>query len=384
MLSTLTTLGRSLVYSRQLVRYWGRKPIEVVDGLINEDDHVIVDPFGGSGSMVLEAPRKGKRAVYADINPYAWLIAHVQIAGADSAEFNTAAGRVVRRARNIEGLIRRRTLPNDWLRYSNSASFIKRRNFDRVYQFFPRENFRKLLALLRAIDETVVSVNTKLALYLAFASSLYPSSLMKRRKSGSWGVPSYWAPQDNNPVDAYEAFSRSVKRIHGFLRQGRFYSVCYTDICDAHVRLLLSNALSIEYYRDYTLITDPPFTDEIQYMELSFFYWAWLRISALPKIMASLVGRKVAFRFADELVINKNREFDINIYINRFRKFLLRTKHVRRKVLIFHEENARLLNVIREAIGEVWGRFKEEKFTLDIHRKVGPRGGNTYVAFIAE
>jgi hypothetical protein len=40
-------------------------------------------------------------------------------------------------------------------------------------------------------------------------------------------------------------------------------------------------------------------------MELSFLYSAWLRASALPKMMASLVGRKMAFRFADELVINK-------------------------------------------------------------------------------
>jgi len=33
------------VSSRQLVRHWGRKHIEVIDGLINEDDHVIVGPF---------------------------------------------------------------------------------------------------------------------------------------------------------------------------------------------------------------------------------------------------------------------------------------------------------------------------------------------------
>ena len=36
-----------------------------------------------------------------------------------------------------------------------------------------------------------------------------------------------------------------------------------------------------------------------------------------------------------------------------FRKFLLGTRHVRRKVLTFHEENAGLLNAIRDAIGEV-------------------------------
>ena len=33
------------MYSRQLVRHWGRKHIEVIDGLINEDDHVILGPF---------------------------------------------------------------------------------------------------------------------------------------------------------------------------------------------------------------------------------------------------------------------------------------------------------------------------------------------------
>jgi len=119
-------------------------------------------------------------------------------------------------------------------------------------------------------------------------------------------------------------------------------------------------------------------------MELSFFYWAWLRASALPKVMAGLVGRKVAFSFVDELVINKNRGFDINIYINRFRKFLLGTKRVRRKALTFHEESARPLNVIREAIGDVWGQFEEERYTLDMHRKAEPRGGNIRVAFIAE
>jgi len=38
------------MYTRQLVRYWGRKPIEVIDGLINEDDHVIVGSFVSSAT----------------------------------------------------------------------------------------------------------------------------------------------------------------------------------------------------------------------------------------------------------------------------------------------------------------------------------------------
>lgn len=370
--------------SRQLVRYWGRKPIDVVRNLIRDDDYVVIDPFGGGGSIILEALRRGKRAVYADINPYAWLVTHVYVAGADPAEFSDAANDVLKRARDIEGSIRRRALPNDWLYYSDGTPFIKRRNFDRVSQFFPRENFRKLLALLQAIDEVSTSINTKMTLYLTFAASLYPSSLMNRRNAGSWGVPSYWAPQNSNPMSAYDAFNRSVRRIRDFLRRGRFYTVCYTESCDADAQLLLSSALCIEYHSDYTLITDPPFTDEIQYMELSFFYWAWLRVSELPKMMANLIGRRVVFRFADELVVNRSRGVVFNTYIGNFRKFLLRTGHVRRKILIFHEESTRLLNAIREAIRNAWGPFREERFVVDTHRRVGPRGGNAYVIFIVE
>jgi hypothetical protein len=372
------------VLSRQLVRYWGRKPVDIVSGLIRNDDHVIIDPFGGSGSIILEALRRGKKAVYADINPYAWLVTHVNIAGADTMEFDDAVNYVVKRAYEIENYIKRRVLPNDWLYYNNGASFIKRRNFDRVSQFFPRENIRRLLALLRAIDEVNASINTKMALYLAFASSLYKSSLMNRRGAGSWGVPSYWAPQSSNPLNAYDAFNRSVKRIRNFLRQSKFYTVCYTESCDADVRLLLENALHIKYRNDYTLITDPPFTDEIQYMELSFFYWAWLRVSALPRIMTNLIRRRITYRFTDELVVNRNRGINTSIYMDNFRKFLLRTRHVKRKILIFHEERTEFLNTIREVVRNTWGSFREEEFIVNNHRKVGPRGGNTYVLFIIE
>jgi len=100
--------------------------------------------------------------------------------------------------------------------------------------------------------------------------------------------------------------------------------------------------------------------------------------------MANLIGRRVVFRFADELVVNRSRGVVFNTYIGNFRKFLLRTGHVRRKILIFHEESTRLLNAIREAIRNAWGPFREERFVVDTHRRVGPRGGNTYVIFIVE
>jgi len=368
---------------RPVARYWGRKPIEVVRRFIQDTDSVIVDPFGGSGAIISEALGMGKRGIYVDLNPYAWLIAHVQIAGAPTKEFAKASGEVIERAMRLESDVKGMDLPGDWLFYGDGKPFLKRRNFDRVSQFFPRENLRRLRALLMAIDYTNTSSNTKLALYLSFANALYPSSFMNRRGAGSWGVPSYWVPQVSSPMDAYEAFRRATRRMLVFLRRIRTYSVCYSLDCDAEARLILGDANGINYDPEWTLITDPPFTDEVQYMELSFFYWVWLRISELPNIMRELLGRDVEYSFERELVINPRRGVQTVQYLDRLGEFLSRTANLRRRILIFHEESEKRLNRVRELVRRFWGSYREYVILIDTQRNIGPRGGIKYFVFEA-
>ena len=362
-----------------LGRYWGKKSPELVRQFLGERDYVVVDPFGGAGTIVHEALRLGRRVIYSEINPYAWLIAYVAIAGAPRDEFLEVARNVLTTAMSIEGRVRRRVLPRDWLRYRDGKWFLKRRNGYRISDFFPRENIRRLAALLRSIDQADASINTRMALYLAFSNAIHLASMMRRPGGGAWAVPSYWIGNVNEPLNAYEAFSRVIKRFGAALHEP--VNVCHSMNC-GDVVLLLEDALRLKYEAGWTLITDPPFGDNIQYMELSFFYWAWLRISELPRLMGRLLGKKrITYPFSKELIINRNRGFTREYYLNRLGIFLEKTSNMRRRILIFDGEDKSLIKDVRKLIGNYWGNYREYVVKVDENRRIGAGRGVTYLVF---
>ena len=364
-----------------IARYWGRKPVELVKPFIGDDD-VVVDPFGGSGTIILSALSLGKKGVYIDLNPYAWLVAHVAIAGANPAEFRKAASAVLELSNNLAQVASSARLRNDYLWYrSVDRPFLKRRNFDRVSDFFTADARRKLRSILMAIDAVETGAREKLALYLAFCNALYPSSLMKRCGAGSWAVPSYWAPARSCPEDPFHAFIKSVNRLYSYVVEGPGYRVGYntSSIDKSDSVLLLGNAVTFRGYRgEWTLITDPPHVDEVQYMELSFFYWAWLRESRFPQIVKSLLGKEPRYYFSKELTVNYNRGQTIEEYMDMLAGFMHRTKRLRKKVLIYHEENKAVLDRVVGLAQRIWGDVKIEQIEIENQRCVGPRGGRTY------
>jgi hypothetical protein len=366
-----------MVY-RMLIRFWGRKPDYVIKAFLDPSDSIVVDPFGGSGSFALASLSLGKRAIYADINPYAWLVAHVHIAGADPEEFLSSALHVLSEASRSWRLSSSAKLPNDYL-YYHGAPFLKKRNFDRVSDFFSPENRMKLRAILKSIDDVEGDPKTKLALYLAFCVSMFNSSYMSRCGAGSWGIPSYWAPERSCPKDALEAFGNAVKRFHAFFKTGKFYSVCYNESCEADARILIHDALTIRYRSDWTLITDPPHTDEIQYGELSYFYWAWLRTSGFPILVKSLTGRRPRLSLSREIIINERRGKTLDSYLSDLEAFMRRTAVTRKKILILHEEDKKVMEKLVEIARRAWGDVKTEEVEIDEQRNIGPRGSKVYV-----
>jgi len=362
---------------RMLVRFWGRKPHSIAERFIDSSDDIVVDPFGGSGSIVLAALEKGKKVIYSDINPYAWLVVHVHIAGADADEFLSAALNVLDNASRVWRLESSAKLPNDYL-YYRSVSFLKKRNFERVSEFFSPENRKKLRAILASIDSVEASPRTKLALYLAFCVSLFPASYMKRCGAGSWGVPSYWAPEKRCPEDALEALEKAIKRFYTFFKTKKFYNVCYTQTCKADAKILLSNALTIRYRSDWTLITDPPHADEIQYAELSYFYWAWLKTSSFPQIVKTLTGKTPRLYMSREIIVNEKRGKTFDSYLNDLEAFMRKTAMLRKKVLILHEEDEKVMQKLIELAKKVWNNIEIEVVEIKEQRNIGPRGNKVY------
>ncbi|WP_369611173.1 DNA methyltransferase [Sulfurisphaera javensis] len=357
-----------------LLRYWERKPESLIEKYIDYTSDVVLDPFGGSGLIVRYVAERGKEGIYVDINPYAYLVAFVNTQPIDKSEFKEKAYEVLEIARKMR--TRKRVLSNDYLYYKDGKSFLKKEKVERVSELFTLDSFRKLYTILKAIDKVVdsgIQFPTAIALYGAFCATLFPSSKMKRKNAGSWGVPSYWVPEKHEEQDPYQVFERQIEN---FSR--KFITK------QLNVKLFLGNALTFKYgkYRSATLFTDPPFFDEIQYMELSFFYWAWLKESKFPLLLKKYIGKRVTFSFSEEIVYNPVRNDKIS-YEQKLELFLKKTKKMKEKILIFHEENEKVRNRIIEKINNIWGRIEIETEVVHNHRKIGKRGGNEYIIVIS-
>lgn len=352
-----------------LMRYWGRKPLKLIDEIMSDIDGTVIDPFGGAGTIVLSALRHGNKGVYLDINPYAWLVAFVNIVEINAEEFRRRGEEVLENLTEV----RKRTLRNDFLYYSNGKPFWKKRNAERVSQFFSPNNFRKLYSILKGIDRVETSPEVKIALYGAFCSSLFKASKMKRENAGSWGVPSYWIPERHKEEDAIEAFKSEVERFYSYFKRNKGY------ILHEDVELLIKNALSFKYNNDFILFTDPPFFDEVQYMELSFFYWVWLRESRFREIVKVLTGQSINFKMYNEIIVNPNKGINHDKYLQLLDKFLRKTKKIKRKYILFHYDKEEFKQKVITLIRERWGKIRIEDIEIEKQRNIGPKGDKKYI-----
>ena len=75
----------------------------------------ILDPFCGSGTVLLEANLRGHQAVGLDINPLARLISRVKLTPLDPCELNSQLSYVTRRARRSRSMPRRQLTLDSWL-----------------------------------------------------------------------------------------------------------------------------------------------------------------------------------------------------------------------------------------------------------------------------
>lgn len=84
----------------QIVRYWGRKPLELAREYINrysKPGDIVLDNFGGSGIFAKTALELRRKAIYIDLNPFAELIAHSTIEGCDAEVFMAKIRKVINR-----------------------------------------------------------------------------------------------------------------------------------------------------------------------------------------------------------------------------------------------------------------------------------------------
>lgn len=413
---------------KAVIRYWGRKAGIVAEPYISKysrPKEIILDAFGGAGSIIRTALIMGRRCVYSDLNPFAALIARVEIEGVDPDALEKASASLFKRRRlyccdklGVKHWIDRSRLyevtcscggrrqasfvlwngdfivavkakcacgrpwiescgkePTIWepiydfprasLIYSNGQPFQKRRQVNVISDLFTPRNLIILSALLKDIKAVRTDDRTKRALFVAFASILYQASKMSRMGGGTWGVNSYWIPKLRVERNPYFLFESALNRI----RQIKTLASAHTSAepvinGDANLAVLVSDAkeLPLPDNSVHLIVTDPPFTDEIQYFELSYLGASWL---GLP------------MPFDKEIVVNYMQGKRFHDYCHLLSKSFLELyrvlKHGRTAVIMLHEENEEILKELIELVKGAGFVVKEKKKKEMVQRHVGDR-----------
>lgn len=413
---------------RPIIRYWGRKAGCIAEPYIrrySEPKEIILDAFGGAGSIVRTALLMGRRCIYSDLNPLAALIARVEFEGVDGEALREASTILHRRQRLYyrDNKGRRHWLscsdvyqvrctcgarcqasyfiwhgdtivaakvrcacgrslikltgngtatinpvyefPRTSLRYPNGLAFLKRRQVETISELFTERNLLILSALLRDIKKVKTDERTKRALFVAYASILHQASKMSRLNGGTWAVNSYWIPKVHVERNPYFLFKNALTRLSRITGVAKACTTAEPVLRGyASLAVLMSDAkeLPLPDNSVHMIITDPPFTDEVQYFELSYLAASWL---GLP------------MPFEKEIIVNSRQGKKLEDYFRllsaSFAELYRVLKPGRMAVIMLHDENKDILRKLVELVGGAGFIIENTKKQRMVQRQVGDR-----------
>ncbi len=382
-------------YSRvaKLHKYWSRKPWFVIDQYIekySKKDHVVLDPFCGSGIIGLQSVLANRNFIGYDLNPFAVFLAKnsLQI-GYNKTSFEEDFSA-------IEHAVREKIMPlyaikdkyilyailgkknskdynaviaDDNFRNKQKVSLTKNeleptvkfpknlkypdkdfpekfykdrfsyKGVKRVSDMFTNRNILALALLHTTINE--LSLKNRDLFMLAFTNTLLHVSKLKAENVRPLGVNNFWIPDDfieENVwwrfVDRVENVKMAKQVISEKALRNKVFKPVYKIYNKSSLKMSEIKPSSVDY-----LITDPPYGDTIQYSELSYIWNCWL---------------EKEFEIENEVIINPVQNKGVNEYYNQLTAFVGEAKRVLKKdayfTLAFHNKDLKIWISLAELI----------------------------------
>lgn len=191
--------------------------------------------------------------------------------------------------KKINAEIPKDKIPLNWDR--QLEDLLERKNIVYFQDLFTEKNLYINILIKEYIDNLPVDKSTRELFRLVFSSSLRDTNIMAFTndfwQSGSpttWSKHAYWVPSQFCEVNILSAFERAYKRVKSSLLYNADYSydVNFTDKfeqlnADKNI-YLSSTSVSENNVPDNfvdAIITDPPYGSNVQYLELSHFWFIW-------------------------------------------------------------------------------------------------------------
>lgn len=299
---------------------------------------VVFDPFMGSGGVIIEAKKAGRKSIGVDINPITKLIVDNTINDLEpellQLKLEEIIDEVPREVRNLSlskcpvcqrecqlqnaiwsnnkiikvkgycgehkqfiketdsyDLGKAREAKRLLRKYSQDKSyyyptdrildFVRRNGKKHINELFSDRNLLQSAAILRIINR-VENDALKPFYHMAFTSmlpnvsSMIPANEESVSGKSGWQISKFWVPNSHTEKNVFSSFRSRVNAIH----KGKLETKNIFTNAPHKIAIQSSEDLSFipDNYIDY-IFTDPPYGDSIAYLGLSMFWNSWLKYS---------------------------------------------------------------------------------------------------------
>lgn len=182
-------------------------------------------------------------------------------------------------------------IPNDWDRQFEDG--LKKKGILFFQDFFTKRNLYTLLLLKNRIQSYKDSLSEAQyeLLRIAFSNAVKECNNMSFTNDGwqggrptTWSRHAYWIPTQFCETNVLSAFSNGLERVESCVNYNNEQNYipkqvdCFKDLAETGNLLLLNKSVADSDIPDNSIdaiITDPPYGSNVQYLELSHFWFPW-------------------------------------------------------------------------------------------------------------
>ncbi len=246
---------------------------------------LVLDPFGGGGSTLIESLMTGRKAIHIDLNPLSVFITKALVTPVNLKELNEEFEKLKKKfTKNLPQTDDEieDSLKKYW--YPKNIPLAKGSDVESIEELFTDKQLAQL-AYLKYLIEKVKNEEIKNSLLLSFSSSVnkFNKTFHYTKSKGGGGGDSsafryyrYRIAPEPPDLNLCEIFEGKYKKM---VAANKEMSVAINSETIKNAQIFKGDATNLESIKtksiDY-IYTDPPYGSKIAYLDLSAMWNAWL------------------------------------------------------------------------------------------------------------
>ena len=207
------------------------------------------------------------------------------------------------------------SIPLNWDR--QAEDLLNAKGFKKFSQLFTEKNFLINVLLLKKINEYKKNPELHQILRFVFSASLRDTNIMsftaanwQNETPNTWAKHAYWTPLEFCEVNPTIAFSKCYKSLKLCVKYNienklkvnfvTSFSKVKKNIGNILLKTGIVNDLKLPKNSIDVIITDPPYGSNVQYLELSQFWYMWnsdlYDLSKIDHELEAIVNRKLTHK----------------------------------------------------------------------------------------